>query len=151
MSKPTTAKKVAKAPAKTAKATKKSAAPRPKQTAAAPDGKAVQAYIELLPDWKQQMASRIDAVIRHEVPHVQRVIKWGMPFYGVEGQGWFLRFAAYSKHMNLRFFAGTTLKPEPPVGEMDRRGLHLTESDKLDEKQFASWVRQAAALPGYFA
>ncbi|HEX2066645.1 MAG TPA: DUF1801 domain-containing protein, partial [Candidatus Thermoplasmatota archaeon] len=77
--------------------------------------------------------------------------KWNMPFYGVEGQGWFLRFAAYSRHLNLRFFRGTSLKPAPPVGEMERRGLHLTEDDGLDERQFASWVRQAAALPGFLA
>jgi hypothetical protein len=72
-----------------------------------------------------------------------------MPFYGIEGQGWFLRFAAYSKHVNLRFFRGTSLKPVPPVGELERRGLHLREDDELDENQLASWVRQAAALPGF--
>src|SRR5712691_2879186 len=70
-----------------------------------------------------------------------------MPFYGIEGQGWFLRLAAYSKHVNLRFFRGTSLKPEPLVGERERRGLHLREDDELDEEQFASWVRQAAAMP----
>ncbi len=62
---------------------------------------------------------------------------------------WFVAFAAYSKHVNLRFFRGTSLKPEPPVGELKRRGLHLREDDELDEKQFASWVRQAAAIPGW--
>jgi hypothetical protein len=39
----------------------------------------------------------------------------------------------------------------PPVGELERRGLHLKEDDQLDEKPLASWVRQAAAIPGLLA
>jgi hypothetical protein len=74
-----------------------------------------------------------------------------MPFDGVEGQGWFLRFAAHSKHVNLRVTRGTSLKLVPPVGERWTRGLRLEESDELDEKQFASWVRQAAANLGFLA
>lgn len=116
------------------------------------DGDAgVQAYIAALPGWKKAVAKRIDALIEREVPNVRRAIKWNMPFYGIEGQGWFVRFAAFSKHVNLRFFRGTSLKPVPPVGELKRRGLHLREDDALDEKQLASWVRQAAALPGFLA
>jgi len=90
-------------------------------------------------------------LIEREVPNVRRAIKWNMPFYGIEGQGWFVRFAAYSTHVNLRFFRGTSLKSEPPVGELERRGLHLREDDELYEKQLASWIRQAAAIPGFLA
>jgi hypothetical protein len=31
------------------------------------------------------------------------------------------------------------------------RGLTLKEDDNLDKAQFASWVRQAAAIPGLLA
>jgi hypothetical protein len=136
------------------KTAKKAAPARRKAPAKAPDGDAaVQAYIAALPDWKKAVAKRIDALIEREVPEVRRAIKWGMPFYGIEGQGWFLRLAAYSKHLNLRFTRGTSLKPMPPAGEpgFEPRGLHLKEDDGLDEKQFASWVRQAAAIPGLLA
>jgi hypothetical protein len=112
---------------------------------------AVRAYIAALPAWKKAVAARIDAIIVREVPAVRRALKWNMPFYGVEGQGWFLRFAAFSKHVNLRFFRGTSLTPVPPVGERDRRGLHIKEDDDVDEDQFAAWVRQAAAMPGFLA
>jgi hypothetical protein len=33
--------------------------------------------------------------------------------------------------------------------EVGRRYLDIREDDKLDEKQLASWIRQAAALPGW--
>jgi hypothetical protein len=136
------------------KTAKKAAPARRQAPTKVPDGDAaVKAYITALPGWKKAVAKRIDAVIEGEVPDVRRAVKWEMPFYGVEGQGWFLRFAAYSKHMNLRFFQGTSLKPEPPAGEpgFDPRGLHLKEDNELDEKQLASWVRQAAAIPGFLA
>jgi hypothetical protein len=140
MAKPKTAKKAA--PAR-----------RPAPTKATDGDAAVQAYIAALPDWKKAVTKQIDALIEREVPGVRRAIKWGMPFYGVEGQGWFLRLAAYKAHMNLRFTRGTSLKPLPPVGEpgFEPRGLTLKEEDDLDEKQFASWVRQAAAIPGLLA
>ena len=156
MAKPKTAKKAA--PARRQAPTKApdgdgAAALRRTQGEAVPQNgaAAVKAYIAALPGWKKAVAKRIDALIEREVPDVRRVVKWSMPFYGVEGQGWFLRFAAYKAHVNLRFTKGTSLKPVPPVGERWTRGLHLTEDDELDEKQFASWVRQAAAIPGFLA
>ena len=112
---------------------------------------AVRAYISALPGWKKEVGKRVDAIIEREVPHVRRAIKWNMPFYGIDGQGWFVRLAAYSKHVNLRVFRGTSLKPVPPAGEpdFDPRCLHLREDDELDEKQLASWVQLAAAIPGW--
>jgi len=132
------------------KTAKKAAPARRQPPTKVPDGDAaVKAYIAALPGWKKAVAKRIDALIEREVPDELGATKWNMPFYGIEGQGWFVRFAAYSKHVNLRFFRGTSLKPVPPVGELGRRGLHLREDDELDEKQLASWVRQAAAIPGF--
>ncbi len=135
-------------PKRKPEASRKSAPARRKPPTKDGDG-AVKAYIAALPGWKKALATRIDTLIEREVPNVRREIKWDMPFYGIEGLGWFLRFAAYKKHLNLRFFRGTSLEPEPPVGEMERRGLHLKADDELDEKQFTDWVRQAAAMPGW--
>jgi hypothetical protein len=32
-----------------------------------------------------------DALIARNVPKVRKAVKWNSPFYGIEGQGWFLR------------------------------------------------------------
>ena len=66
------------------------------------------AYIAALPGWNKAVAMRVDALIEREVPDVRRAIKWNMPFYGIEGQGWFVAFAAFSKHVKLMFFRGTS-------------------------------------------
>ena len=48
------------------------------------------------------------------------------------------------------FFKGTSLKPVPPIGQFkDVRSLDVRESDKIDEKQLATWIKQAASIPGW--
>lgn len=116
------------------------------------DGDApVQAYLEAIPGWKQAVARRLDTLIVRTVPGVRKAVKWNSPFYGVEGQGWFLNFHCFTKYVKVAFFKGSSLKPLPP-GESkskDVRYLDLRESDEIDEKLLANWIRQAAALPGW--
>ena len=110
----------------------------------------MKAYVAALPGWKGDVATRFDEIIRREVPHVRSAVKWHIPFYGVEGQGWFASFGAFSKHVMLSFLRGTSLEPVPPVGkDPEGRSLDVEVTDTLDEEQVASWVRQDAALPGW--
>jgi len=39
--------------------------------------------------------------------------------------------------------------PPGPSRHKDVRYLDVHEGDELDEKQFLSWIRQAAKLPGW--
>lgn len=110
---------------------------------------AVTAYIEALPGWKREIATEFDEIIEREVPHVRRAVKYHQPFYGVDGQGWFASFSAFSKHVKLTFVGESYLEPEPPSGTApDRQALNIEETDTLDEEQVASWVRQTADDPG---
>jgi len=85
------------------------------------------------------------------VPGVRKAVKWNSPFYGVEGQGWFLALHAFTHYLKLTFFKGASLRPLPPgASKSDEvRYLDLREADALDEAQLKEWVRQAAALPGW--
>jgi len=115
------------------------------------DGDApVQAYIAAMPDWKSDVGRRLDALIVRTVPGVHKAVKWNSPFYGIEGQGWFVSFHCFTKYVKVAFFRGTSLRPLPP-GESkskDTRYLDLHEGDQLDEAQLAAWVKQASLLPG---
>jgi hypothetical protein len=116
------------------------------------DGDApVQAFIAAMPAWKSDVGRRLDALIVRTVPGVCKAVKWNTPFYGIEGQGWFLGFHCLSKYIKVAFFRGTSLRPVPP-GESkskDTRYLDIHEDDQLDEELVASWIRQAAELPGW--
>lgn len=113
------------------------------------DGKAsVLAYTDALSRWKREVATRFDAIVEREVPHVRRAVKWHIPFYGIEGQGWFASFAEFSKHVKLSFVCEEYLEPRPPTGTgPERQAINIKEKDPLDEEQIASWIRQAAAKP----
>ena len=116
------------------------------------DGDApVQAYIAAMPGWKRDLGRRLDALIVRTVPNVRKAVKWNSPFYGVEGQGWFLNFHCFTKYVKVAFFRGTSLRPVPPGASKhkDVRYIDIHEGDELDEAQMATWIRQAAALPGW--
>ncbi len=116
------------------------------------DGDApVQAYIAAMPGWKRDVGRRLDALIERTVPEVSKAVRWNSPFYGVEGQGWFLSYHCFTKYVKVTFFRGSSLSPVPP-GESKHeevRYLDIREDEEVDEKQLADWIRQAAALPGW--
>lgn len=153
------AKSAAKTTAKTiAKTAAKSAASEPvilsggNPQIAKGDGDApVQAYLAAIPDWKRDVATRLDALITRTVPDVRKAVRWNSPFYGVEGQGWFLGYHCVTKYLKVTFFRGGALTPPPPESskQPEVRYLHLTEQGPFDEEQIADWIRQASRLPGW--
>jgi len=115
------------------------------------DGDApVRAYINAMPGWKRDVGRRLDKLIVQSVPGVLKAVKWNSPFYGIEGQGWFLSFHTFTHYVKVAFFRGTSLRPLPPGASKskDTRYVDLHEGE-LDETQMAKWVKQAAALPGW--
>lgn len=115
------------------------------------DGDApVQAYIAAMPGWKGDVGRKLDALVAKTVPGVVKAVRWNTPFYGVEGQGWFLAYHCITKYVKVTFFRGTSLDPMPPVASKNEgtRYFHIHENEEIDEAQLVEWIRQAAALPG---
>jgi hypothetical protein len=110
----------------------------------------VQAYLAAMPGWKRDVGRRLDALVVGTVPGVFKAVKWNTPFYGFEGQGWFLGFHCMTKYIKVSFFRGTSLRPVPPVESKQKevRYFHIHEDGQFDEAQFADWVMQASQLPG---
>lgn len=117
------------------------------------DGDApVQAYIAAMPGWKHDVGKRLDALITRSVPNVRKAVRWNSPFYGIEGQGWFLSTHCLTKYVRVTFFQGLSLKPIPSGGtekSKESRWFDIYEDEPFDEAQMEDWVRQAAALPGW--
>lgn len=110
----------------------------------------VQAYINAMPGWKQEVGVWLDEVIMRTLPGVQKMVKWNTPFYGVDGETWFLGFHCLNKYVKVAFLKGAHLKPMPPgtSKQKDPRYLDIYENALPDEEQFVNWVKQAAKLPG---
>src|SRR5262245_24284438 len=119
---------------------------------AAVGDKPVFAYIAGLPEPQRSIAERIDALAAATLPGLRRSVKWGMAWYGV-GDGWCFACGAFVGHVKVVFGRGTSLTPVPPVTPIamgkTSRGVDLASADEMDEDQLASWMRQAAAMPGF--
>ena len=62
-----------------------------------------------------------------------------------------LRFHTFTSYVKVAFFRGTSLRPVLPGKSKHKevRYLDIREDDLFDEAQMATWIRQAAALPGW--
>ena len=110
----------------------------------------VEAYLAAMPGWKSDVGRLLDSIIVATVPDVRKAVRWNSPFYGVEGNGWFVSFHCFTKYVKVTFLNGTSLDPPPPVDSKhpDVRYLNVCEDEPLDEAQFADWMSQASGLPG---
>ncbi len=120
------------------------------QIAKADGDAAVQDYISAMPIWKRDIGRQLDSLIVTTVPHVQKAVRWNSPFYGMDGNGWFLSFHCYTKYVKVSFLNGGSLEPPPPVSskQPNVRYLHLSEAHPLDAAQLVEWIKQASELPG---
>jgi hypothetical protein len=119
---------------------------------AAVGDKPVFAYISSLPEPQRSIAERVDALAAETLPALQRSVKWGIAWYGV-GDGWCFSCGGFEGHVKLTFGRGTSLTPVPPATPIgmgkDSRGVELESVDDIDDRQLTSWMKQAAALPGF--
>jgi len=56
----------------------------------------------------------------------------------------------FTHYVKVAFFRGSSLRPVPPGPSKDKdtRSMDI-HAGELDEAQMATWVKQAAALPGW--
>ena len=74
----------------------------------------VQAYLQAIPDWKRAVAMRLDELITHAYPKVQKAVKWNTPMYGTDEKTFFMGFHMITKYVKVAFFQGAQLEPIPP-------------------------------------
>ena len=80
----------------------------------------VQAYIAAMPGWKRYLGKRLDSLIVGNVPGVRKAVKWNSPLYGIEGQGWFLSFHVFTRHVKVIFLPRHVAATGPARGQQAR-------------------------------
>ena len=100
------------------------------------DGDApVQAYIAAMPRWKRDVGRRLDALIVSTVP---TAVRWNSPFYGMEGQGWFLNFHCFTKYSQGGFLPRHVAASTPPASPRTRTRATST-STRTTSSTRSSW------------
>lgn len=82
-------------------------------------------------------------------PGERKAVKWNSPFLRRRRLGPGLVLHCFTKYVKATFFRRRSLRPVPPrrVRHPEVRCLDIYE-DRLDEAQFADWVKQASELLG---
>jgi hypothetical protein len=75
----------------------------------------VQAYLEAMSGWKREVGYLLDSLIVAAVPDVRKAVRWNSPFYGIDGEGWFLSFHCFEKYIKVTFLKRASLDPPPPI------------------------------------
>jgi hypothetical protein len=115
--------------------------------------------IKELGDWRGELLSRIRTLINQADPEMLEERKWkkasnamGVPVWSHNGI--VCTGETYKDHVKMTFAKGASVKD--PSGLFNsslegnaRRAIDFHEGDTLDESQTATWVKQAAALPGW--
>ncbi len=110
----------------------------------------VQAYLAAMPGWKGDIGRRVDGLVREVVPEVCTAVRWNSPFYGVEGNGWFLSMHCFTNYVQVTWLNGSELDPPPAKTSTHERVRYsdIGEHDEIDDDRLRGWIRGAAALPG---
>lgn len=116
----------------------------------------IDARIEELADWRGEMLSRIRGLIRQAGPEVVEEVKWrkpsnplGVPVWSHDGI--ICTGETYGDKVKLTFAKGASLEDPASLFNASlegkvRRAIDLHEGDEIDEGDFTSLVRAAAAL-----
>ena len=115
------------------------------------DGRpAVEAWLDGVKPGLQPLVRRVDRLILKAMPKVVCAVKWGVPFYGLPGQGWIVAINSFKGHVKLLFFKGGNLKPALPAGK-GRNAIDFHSDADLDqnERQVRAWIEQARQIPGW--
>jgi len=107
-------------------------------------------YIAAMPEWKRPIGERIHALVLDAVPDARMGVRWNQPFYGADAETWFMSFRCFTNYVQLAFFRGSSLDPEPPKASKhpEVRYLDIRPDDEIDEARVRSWIEQASRLPG---
>ena len=76
----------------------------------------VQMYIANMPEWKRDVGRALDDLIVRTVPDVRKAVRWNSPFYGVEGQGWFISYHVFRQIRESDFPQRQVAGPPAPGG-----------------------------------
>ena len=110
----------------------------------------VGAYLAAMPEWKGDIGRRVDRLVRDVVPDVRTAVRWNSPFYGVDGDGWFLSLHCFTRYVQVTWLNGAELDDPPTKTSKHERVRYsdIGEHDEIDDDRLRNWIRQAAELPG---
>ena len=128
---------------------KKPAARKPaaKKTTAGVDDR----YMAEQPADKAALLEKLRALVNQGVPDADVSIKWGVPFYTLNGK-MVCSLAAFKEHVGINFFASPTVLVDPKKklegGGKTMRMLKVRTASDIDSTSILRWLKATVAANG---
>lgn len=108
--------------------------------------KTIAAYLKSLPTSQREIAESLHALIMKTLPKAEIVIKWGYPWYQVDGED-IAYLMGVAKRINFGFPRGAELDSELLEGTgKGMRHIKVASTDDVRARAFAALLRAAAKL-----
>ena len=114
-----------------------------------PDPEAVESYIASQPQPMRPILRAARELVREAAPDAVETLKWGFPTW--VGKGNVVAVMAFSDHVNLQFYLGTSLSDPARRLEgtgKDLRHVKLRHSKDVKDPAVKALVRAAVRLDG---
>ena len=127
-------------------ATTKTAAkkPAPKKAGSGPDTR----YIAEQPDDKAALLEKLRALVNKGVPDADVSIKWGVPFYQLNGRN-ICALASFKDHVGINFFAPPSAFVDPGKklegSGKSNRMLKVRSAGDIDSASILRWLKAVVA------
>jgi hypothetical protein len=112
-------------------------------------GAPIDGFFARQPPHLRPILEELRKLVEGEVPGAQSAIKWGMPFYTLDGT-MMCALGAHKSHVNLILSGppGAFADPEGRLSGEGKTGRHLklTSLDELPREAVRGWLRTAAGL-----
>lgn len=106
-------------------------------------------FQRLMPDL-QPIVTRLDELIRANIPKLQYTVYRKRAYYGLLDLGWLIELAPYDVSVNVVFFGGADFEFSPPLGSVDRtRYIKVKSLDEVEGPDIKMWIDQAGRTPGW--
>jgi len=112
-------------------------------------GQPVDAFFARQTGEHRAILDALRGLVEKTAPSAESSIKWGMPFYSVDGK-MVCALGAHKAHVNLILWGpdGTYDDPKGLLSGEGKMGKHLklTRADGIPRKEIAGWIKAAVAL-----
>jgi hypothetical protein len=122
---------------------------RPRTQRRADFGAPIEEFLEKQPLFARLIVEELRALIHLAAPEARSSLKWGMPFFSLNGTT-FCAITAHKAHVNLVLYGPRDAYDDPDglLGGTGKAGYHyrVTSLDALPRDRVLDWLRTAAGL-----
>lgn len=111
-------------------------------------GSPVDGYFRDQPADKRALLEKLRALVDKGVPGADASIKWGVPFYQLNGKN-VCSLAAFKEHVGITFFASPTVLVDPGKKlEGESKGMRMLKvrrGEDIDSTSITRWLKATVA------